>query len=385
MLELAEELQHRGHQITVITTWPQYNLSKEQNDTEENFEVLSNEKGIQVLRVRTLPHHKVNYIIRGLSQLAMPLQFLWKLKQYKIQTPDAVVVYSPPLPLALVGSWFYGKGIRNILNVQDLFPQNAIDLGVLTHPALIRFFQMIEHLAYRTAHIVTTHSQGNYDLVAQNYPRFKERLRILHNWVDMEHHETAINDPDFRKQYGIEQSCVAVFAGVLGPSQYLNLLLDVAEKMQDCKELLFLIVGDGAEKENLQQSAQSKNLNNVMFQPFVSRDDYPALLDICSIGLVCLSPKNQTPVVPGKVLGYMATSLPVVAFLHSKSDGHSLIKESGCGVSAISDDSESAHQVMRNVYNNRDDLSTMGNAGQNYARQHFSKEACVSQLEELLK
>ena len=94
----------------------------------------------------------------------MPVQFLWKLRQYRIR-PDVVVVYSPPLPLALVGSWFRHKKIRFILNVQDLFPQNAIDLGVLTNPLQVRFFRALEGFAYRTAEIVTVHSEGNQKTV----------------------------------------------------------------------------------------------------------------------------------------------------------------------------------------------------------------------------
>ena len=99
MLELAEELHSRKHHVTVITTWPEYNL--DQDDTASYFTEKEIENGITVLRVKTLPHHNVNYLLRGVAQLLMPVKFLRKLRQYDI-TPDAVVVYSPPLPLALV-------------------------------------------------------------------------------------------------------------------------------------------------------------------------------------------------------------------------------------------------------------------------------------------
>ena len=141
MLELAEELIDRGHHITVITTWPEYNL--DQNSVRRSFTEKNVEKGITVLRIKTLPHHNVNYLLRGLSQLLMPLLFLRKLRKHKIQ-PDALVVYSPPLTLALVGSWLRYNKIRFVLNVQDLFPQNAIDLGILTNPLQVRFFRALD-------------------------------------------------------------------------------------------------------------------------------------------------------------------------------------------------------------------------------------------------
>ena len=103
MLELAEELHSRNHCVTVITTWPQYNL--EQDSQPISFAEKEFENGIKVLRVKTLPHHNVKYFFRGVAQMFMTVQFIWKLFQNRIR-PDVVVVYSPPLPLALGGSWF---------------------------------------------------------------------------------------------------------------------------------------------------------------------------------------------------------------------------------------------------------------------------------------
>ena len=186
MLELAEELHNRNHQVTVITTWPEYNLDQDSAQRMRLFGLRLSvtekeiENGITVLRVKTLPHHNVKYLLRGLSQLFMPVQFLWILRKYRIR-PDVVVVYSPPLPLALVGSWFRHKKIRFVLNVQDLFPQNAIDLGVLTHSIQILFFRVLEDFAYNTADIVTVHSKKNQKTVLRQYPNLMGKLRILHN------------------------------------------------------------------------------------------------------------------------------------------------------------------------------------------------------------
>lgn len=386
MLELAQELNHRGHQVTVITTWPEYNL--DQTEDKKTFDEIEIEDGITVIRVKTLPHHNVNYIVRGLSQLIMPLQFLMKLRRHKIK-PEAVVVYSPPLPLALVGSWLRRKGVRNLLNVQDLFPQNAIDLGILTSPMQIKFFRALERYAYRTADVVTVHSEGNRKMVLEQNPNIGPKLQLLHNWVDIDHHsaETISNEripTDFRKKWNIKQKYIAVFAGVMGPSQYLKLILGVAERMQDQADLLFLLVGDGKEKEKLQLIAKDKKLQNVQFEGFISRDVYPDLLNICSIGLVCLSPQNKTPVVPGKILGFMAAGMPVAAFLHAASDGHGLIADAGCGVSSDSSDWDSCTNSFRELMTKTDKFQVIGASGMSYATQHFSKEICVTQLESML-
>lgn len=382
MLELAQELQQRGHQITVITTWPEYNL--DQARAPQTFRELEDEEGIRVIRVKTLPHHNVNYLIRGFSQLLMPLQFLTKLWRYGIR-PTAAIVYSPPLPLALVGSWLTRSGVRNILNIQDLFPQNAIDLGILRSKAQIKFFKTLERFAYRTADVVTVHSEGNRQMLLSDQPAFANKIKLLHNWVDIEHHDTDHRAVDFRKKWSITQKYIAVFAGVMGPSQYLDLILDIAEELQGHTDILFLMVGDGKERVRLQQLALSKQLKNVRFEGFISRDVYPDLLKACNIGLVCLSPQNKTPVVPGKILGHMAAGLPVAAFLHTNSDAHAMIAEAQCGVSANSADLASCVLALKGLLAHDENFDNIGQRGKQYAATHFSKEVCVSQLEAMLQ
>ena len=386
MLELAQELSARGHQITVITTWPEYNL--DQSKVLLNFKEAELEDGVRVIRVKTLPHHNVNYIVRGLAQLLMPWQFLRKLRRYQIKA-DAVVVYSPPLPLALVGSALKRQGTRYLLNVQDLFPQNAIDLGILRNPLQIKLFKTLEKYAYETADVVTVHSEGNKAVLLKEHPKITGHLKILHNWVDVDHHTAASSaekntTDDFRTKWSITQRYVAVFAGVMGPSQYLELILDIAENMQDYPDLLFLLVGDGKEKQRLQTLAHNKNLTNVRFEGFVSREAYPKLLEACTIGLVCLSPQNRTPVVPGKILGHMAAGLPIAAFLQSASDGHQLIRDAQCGVSGDSANKMACVNAMKELLASEEKLQLLGKAGQNYAIAHFSKEVCVTQLEQML-
>ena len=378
MLELTLELKKRGNDITVITSWPEYNLDDGSN---RSFVEKENENGVRVLRIKTLPHHNVNYFLRAVAQLLMPFQFLWKLWKYRVRV-EKCITYSPPLPLAFVGIGLRFFGVKSLLNLQDLFPQNAIDLGILKNPLQIVFFRSIESFSYRFSNIITVHSDGNRTMLLERYPSLKKKIHILHNWVDLEHHQKN-NSIDYRKKWNISHPFVAIFAGVMGPSQYLELILKIAESFHNREDLLFLLVGGGVEEERLKKSVNKKELNNVRFENFVSRDDYSDLLKICSLGMVCLSPKNKTPVIPGKILGYMAADLPVAAFLHKSSDGHEVIENSGCGLSSDSADEESCIQIMSTLLDNPD-ISSMGIAGRSYAEKHFSKEVCMNQLERLL-
>ena len=375
MLELAEELKKRKHQVTVITTWPEYNLDSQ--SISYSFSEKEFENNITIIRVKTLPHHNVNYLIRGFSQLIMPLQFIWKLWKHRIM-PDTTIVYSPPLPLALVGIWFKLKKI-------DLFPRNAIDLKILTNPFQKKFFLAVEKIAYRYADVVTLHSEGNQQSLKKQFPNLSNKFRILHNWVDLDFHKSNEVQIDFREKWNIQQKIIAIFAGVMGPSQNLELILKIAENFQNNTELLFLFVGDGKEKKKLLKVAKEKSLNNIRFEGFVSREAYIDLLKICSIGLVCLSSENTTPVVPGKILGYMAAGLPIAAFLQSSSDGHFFIKSAQCGFSANSSDKDACVELMKNLLSLKNSFPKFRQNGKEYAKKHFSKQICISKLESILE
>lgn len=378
MLELAEELHHRGYQVTVVTCWPQYNLDSNKTQV---FSESMNEKSIRVIRMKHLAHHQVHFIIRGIAQLLLPYLFIRKIKKYVKTKVDAVIVYSPPLPLSMVGIWAKKKwGAKFILNVQDLFPQNAIDLGVLKNKLAIKFFRWIERISYQNADVVTTHSLGNQELLLKLVPSAKNKCVVLHNWVDIGAHQIETPTKNFRELFQLHNKFVMVFAGVIGPSQHLEILIDAAEKVQSLTDLRFLIVGDGSEKKKLEALVEKKNLKNVIFKPFIGRDDYASLLKACNVGLVSLSPKNKTPVVPGKILGYMAASLPVVAFLNKESDGHEIIRESGCGFSVVSDELSGVVSAITKTYDTRTQSTARGKIGFEYAKKHFSKEACVDVL-----
>lgn len=384
MQELAEELRSRGHSVTVATCRPRYNLAE--LDCPAHFPECAVENGVRVIRIASLPHHKVNFIVRGISQLTLPHLFWFKLKNYLTDGVDAVLVYSPPLPLWRIGYRVKKRfGARFVLNVQDIFPQNAIDLGALRNPALVRFFEHMEKRAYRLADTVTVHSPGNRDFLLRAKRAAPEKLVVLHNWVDMGEDARMPPSGAFRDKLLLGNRFVFFFGGVLGPAQGLDLVVKAANILRDRKEMAVLLVGDGAEKTRLEGLAHRYGLENVLFYPFISKGEYRSLLAEIDVGLVCLAEMNKTPVVPGKLLGYMAASIPVLGFLNRESDGHRIIAVAACGYSAVSDRAESLADLMGTMFREKDRLKILGENGRRYAVRHFSKKVCVDKVESLFE
>ncbi len=381
MKELAGGLANRGHDVSVVTTQPRYYLKEGMEKRE--FPLVKQEGSVKVVRVATLPLHKVNFIIRGVSQLLLPFLFFTKVKKH-VKNIDVVIVYSPPLTLGLVGKMVKRRfGAKFILNLQDIFPKNAVDLGVLRNTVLIKFFEWIERKVYRVADVVTFHSEGGRKFLIEHKDVPEKKIVTIPNWIDPHPYQNIEKAIPFREQYGLEGKFIFLFAGIMGPAQGLDFLINVAREVSDMENVVFLLVGGGTEKEKLRKLVNTYKITNVVFKPFVSGDEYPSLVRCANVGVVCLSAENKTPFIPGKFLGYMAAGKPILSFLNKESDGFSLLREANCGRAVVSGELENAVQAVRGMYRERSDLDKLGRNGFLYLSSHFTLDVCLDKLEHL--
>ena len=383
MQELAEELTLRGHKVTVATAKPQDDLNLSLEARQKTFDTFSIEKDVRVIRVSTPPLKNKKYFLRGLIQLMLPYFFLKQIKKFVDEKIDAVIVSSPPLPLATLGSKIRKRyRSKYILCVQDIFPQNAIDLGVMKNKLLIKFFEHVEKSAYRSSDIMTSHTQTSRKFLIEKKNVPSDKIFYISNWIDVTSYINARKTGLYRKKYGLEDKFIFLFAGVIGPSQGLDVLINAVAEAKDIPDdICILIVGEGAEKDRLMRMKAEYSLSNIVFEPFVSLEEYPKLVKDVDAGIVCLSSLNKTPVVPGKVLGYMASSVPVVALLNKESDGHMIIEEAECGYSIASDAyAEEISNLILQIYNEKDKLKQYGENGLKYISKHLAKNICIDKL-----
>jgi glycosyltransferase involved in cell wall biosynthesis len=381
--ELAETLIQKGHTVTVATCWPQYNLSCEIR--KDMFQPVSKEEGVTVFRIKTPPHHKVNFIIRGIAQLLLPYIFLDFINKHLKEKVDVVMVYSPPLPLFRIGNRFKKmEASKFIFNVQDIFPQIAIDLGAMKNRLLIKFFERMENLAYEQADVITTHTHGNRLFLIEKKSVPSKKITTIYNWIDLKSVKEVKATGQFRKKYKLQDKFIFLFPGVMGPAQNLGFIIEVAHRVQDIPDICFLFMGDGTERKALEKQAADLNLTNVCFKPFISQEQYPYLLKEVNVGLVCLGPQNKISSMPGKIAGFMAASLPILAFLNEGNEGHAVIKEADCGYTQVSDDPEFVAKVVRDIFNQRDRFCKLGENGYNYSVLHFCKEKTIEEILRLI-
>jgi colanic acid biosynthesis glycosyl transferase WcaI len=384
MVELAQDLRSYGHQVCVLTCAP----SDGERTTAAGatrlgpWGTLTDDDGILVARINTLPVHNTAPLARGVAQVVLPLAFANAARL--LPRPDCTLIYSPPLTLGLVGRalrWW--SGAPYVVNVQDLFPQNAIDLGLLKNGTAIAFFRAVETAVYRGAARIAVHSAGNRLALVGRGDLAPERVVVAHNWVDCAVPTRDDVDPGVRHRLGWGDAFVVFFAGTLGYAQDLDLILDAAKRLRANPRIRFAIYGDGVKRPDLERRVRAEGLSNVIIRPPVPREEYPQLVASADVGLITLQRSMRTPVVPSKLLGYMAAACPSVASLNPESDGHALLRDAACGISVPVGDVDAFVGAIASLEADQGRAREIGRNGRAYALRHLDRGPCTRAFDRL--
>jgi len=382
LFELSEDLVESGHQVTVVTGFPKHYIDNiDQRYKGKLFlrERMNKIKAIRLLSISFIRHIPV---IRGLDQFLLSVIFF--LGGINSGKQDVILTYSPPLPLG-ISAYLLGKIKRApfIFNVQDIFPQSVIDLGLLKSKVLIKISEAMEKFIYKKARYITVHSEGNRkNIISKNID--PKKVIVLHNWVDTDLIKPIKNQNNsFRAKNNLKDRFVVSFAGIMGFAQGLDVVINCAELLKSYKDILFLLIGDGIKKNGLIKRANDLNLDNIKFLPLQSKEVYPLVLEASDICLVTLNKSVITPVVPSKLLSIMASGRPVVASMNLDGDTPKIIKNAKCGFYIEAGNSEQLSEVILKLYNNSEIGVEFGRNGRKYAETHFSRKICIKKYEKL--
>jgi colanic acid biosynthesis glycosyl transferase WcaI len=376
-------LRERGHQAAILTTYPSYNLKNIPEQYLHGKKMDEQIDGIPVRRIRIPSLSRNSLLARGFQHFIFGMWLGWA--ALVSERSDVILVFSPPLPVpwlvCLVGKV---RRIPVVVNIQDLFPREAVELGVLRNPFLIRIFEMMERQVHRWADGITVHSPGNKEHVLQ-HGGVNNKVHIVYNWVDTDHIRPNPKDNNFSHQHSLVDRFVVSYAGTMGWAQDMKTIIEAAAQLRDDPRIVFLLVGDGVEKEKAQRMSEELGLQNLFWLPMQPFSVYPEILAASDVSLINLHPELRTPVVPSKLLSIMAAGRPAVASLPVESDARKIIAEACCGIYVDAGDGEALANAIQNLASNPDLASEMGKRGRLYAETHFSREICVSQMELILK
>jgi glycosyltransferase involved in cell wall biosynthesis len=381
--QLARDLKSRGHQVTVVTSFPSYPLGRIFDGYRNRFVYREAVDGIDVIRTFTYatPSHSFGARFAAFGAFclsAAPGYLRWR------RPVDVVYAILPPLPLG-VSAYAIAKtsGARLVVDVQDIYPDIAVALNYLRNPAAVAFFRRMERWIYARAEGIVVISEGfRHNLLGKGVA--PEKVHIVPNWADPDEIVPGPADNAFRRETGTHNGeLLVLYSGGLTHNADMQPVLDAAAQLRGLP-IRFAIVGDGVQKRALVEKAASAGLENVKFYPFQPIERYGEVLAAADVTLVTLNSAATLASVPSKIYKQMAAARPIVAITNPGNELSRLVTDAQCGVTVPPGDAERLAHVLRDALHRRAAFAEMGQRGRAYLERNCSRKTCVARIEAVL-
>jgi len=381
--ELAESLAAAGHQVSVLTSVPERYLAENREGPRQYMPEDETINDVRVYRLRHPALPKGIPFLRAFEHLFFAIQYY--VKGRKLARQDAVIVYSPPLPLGIAGIRLARRWrSTTIVNIQDLYPQSVVDLGLLKSRLLVSLARRMERFVYRRAEAITVHSEGNRSHVIQHGGK-PENVHVVYNWINTRRYSPGVGEEDFRTVHGLDQGFIVSYAGVMGFAQGVVDIVKAASILQNADaDIVFVLAGGGVELHKIKEFAREENVSNLRFLPHLPESEYISLLQSSDLCLVTLVRSLKTPVVPGKLPCIMAVGKPVVCSTPSTSDAKKIIEEAECGQWVEAGNPAELARVIHDLYLSPENGERLGRNGRSYAAEYFQLEGCTAKYAEII-
>lgn len=382
MTELAEGLVTRGHEVRVVTGMPNYPQRQIYDDYKGKLYCTEERNGVIIQRscvwIRPKPGLVTRMLLDGSFVASSLVQALrgWR--------PDVILLTVPPLPVsipaALLG-WFYSCPV--VLNLQDILPDAAVHVGLITNKQAIRVFEALEKFAYRTASVISVITDGfTENLAAKGVSRSK--IRCIPNWVDVKFIRPLAKEANsFRQAYGLEDKFVVMYSGNIALTQGLETVIRAAARLCHIPEIVFVVVGEKKALDGLRQACEKYGASNVLLLPFQPREQLPEMLAAADAGLVVQKGNVVSFNMPSKIQVLLASGRPIIASVPSTGTAARAIRQSGGGVVVEPEQPEVLAEAVQDLYLNPAKANTLAQQGRAYAVQHYSFEKALTRYEEL--
>jgi colanic acid biosynthesis glycosyl transferase WcaI len=379
----AEHLAARGHGVTVCTAppyYPEWRVASGYRGLWFSRERLG---GVNVVRCPLYVPAVVTPLRRVLHEASfLVTSFLGSLFSRR---PDVLLVVSPPLGLGIVAAvlsllW----RVPYVFDVQDLQPDAALDLGMLKPGRLTRFLYAIERLAYRRAARVSTITEAMRNrIVSKGMAPARVVIAPLWSAPELFELEPAAPGLDLRKRLRLGDCFLVLHAGNIGVKQGLDIVLEAARLSGD-GNTQFVLLGDGAARQRLQDRARAMGLSNVQFVPLLERSDFLQLLATADVCLVTQQKSVADIVFPSKVLTLMAAAKPIIASVAAASTVASVIHASRSGVVIAPEDPASLHETVERLRRDQTLRARLAESGRAYAWRTWRRVDSLTRLEGIL-
>ncbi len=380
----------RGHEVTVITCAPNHPKGMIFDGYKNNLIYREEINGINVIRLWTFVTPNEGVIKRTLNYLSFMLMSI--LVAPFLGRADVVLSTSPQFFNGLAGYFVSRlKAAKWVLEIRDLWPESIIAVGAINNRRIIGMLERIEHFAYRKADRIVT--------VTQSFKRYMTKCGISEHKVDVIYNGADFDLFNVEKQLTkaavienlalpelppeLSDKFIASYVGTHGMAHHLETLLDAAERLRERTDIVFLMVGDGAEKARLQKIKQEKNLTNVIMLDQLPKAKMPAIWTITDASLVLLKRSDLfKTVIPSKIFESMAMSKPII--LGVEGEVSDLVNQGNCGLVIEPENSELLANAVTRLADNSELKNQLGINGSEFVKTRFNRRTLARSFENML-
>jgi colanic acid biosynthesis glycosyl transferase WcaI len=373
---LCDDWAAAGHEVTVLTSFPHYNCDSVW--PEYRHRLFQSDRVGQVRVIRSYI-----YVPRKRSSLGRIFNYL----SFNISSTlagiftgrqDVIFVMSPPLTIGLT-AFLLGliKRIPYCYNLQDIWPEVAVRLGMLRGARLIRLFERLEKFIYqRSRKIFAISEEFKQNLSGKGVAA--EKIEVIPNFADTNFIRPMAKTNEFSQAHELTDKYVVLYAGNVGLSQGLEVILEAADHLRERSEIVFLIIGQGACRDGLMAEAERRGLGNVKFLPLQSEADVPLVYASCDVALIPLRRGVTENSVPCKTYSIMAAGRTYIAGVDRGSNVWRLTETARCGISVEPDNGRALAEAVLRLQSDAETAQAMGRKGREYVERHFARETVTN-------
>lgn len=331
--DLMRVFRDKGHDIYIVSP-----RERRYNET-TSYKTIN---GCHILGVKTFNLQKTNIIEKGLGTLLIERQFKMAIERYLANVDFDLIIYStPPITFPNVIKYLKDKHptAKTYLLLKDIFPQNAVDLGMLKTNGvkgfIYRYFRKKEIKLYSLSDNIGCMSPANVKYILKHNPEIAvDRVEVVPNCIELHPLKvgSVIDKKGMRKKYGLPYNeTIFIYGGNLGKPQGIPFLINCLDANTERKNCHFLIIGDGVEYEKIRKWYSSKKPSNVTLIKRLPKLEFDYLTGACDVGLVFLDHRFTIPNFPSRLLSYLINKLPVLVASDSVSDMGPIAESNGFG------------------------------------------------------
>lgn len=348
----------------VVEGHKMYVVSPAERRAHEKTRVFESE-GAKILKVKTLNVTRTNVIEKGIGTILLENQFFRAVSKYFSDVKFDLVLYTtPPITFNKVITRIKSKfGIPSYLMLKDIFPQNAVDLGMMKQNSfLYRYFRKKEKKLYAISDYIGCMSPANIGFVISHNPEVdKRKFEVCPNSIDINANTIYPDKEGIKKELGIPGNALLfIYGGNLGKPQGVDFLLDVLQSNANKVDRYFLIVGRGTEYNKINNWVETTGVNNVKLLPFVPKEKYNYIISSGDVGMVFLDKRFTIPNFPTRIMGYLLHKMPILFATDPVTDVGRIVEQAGCGFWVESGQLEDLNKRIELLVTNKEIIKDMG-------------------------